>query len=77
MLCQHEPCGCRVGPEARYCSARCARNDRKDLSQSEMDPCRCGHAECRPENARLYDPADGDSPLETEDVSNPPVTEDV
>jgi hypothetical protein len=68
-ICMHEPCGCQPDPGADYCGAHCAGAVGTD---DEHDRCGCDHPECRPANARRYDPSDDASPMGAADVSSPP-----
>ena len=65
-LCSHQPCGCQPEPGADYCGSHCADAPH---SLAPGARCKCGHPECRPDNARLYDPAEGASPFEPADVT--------
>lgn len=63
-ICRPNACHCEPAPGQRFCSEHCA--DRADETGSDCD---CGHAECRPERAALYDPS-GPGPLRPEDVES-------
>jgi hypothetical protein len=70
-LCRHSPCGCEPKPGSGFCDSSCEAEE-KASEGAEAHRCACGHPECRPENARMYDPHDDASRREPADVSNPP-----
>jgi hypothetical protein len=67
-LCLYEACPCRPEPDEDYCSRACA--DADGAERAHRDHCPCGHPECRPENAREYDPRERVSPFRPQDVTN-------
>jgi hypothetical protein len=68
-MCLHTPCGCRPDPGEEFCDAICETASRSGAAEAR---CACDHPECRPDNARKYDPSEQESPLRPEDVSNGP-----
>jgi hypothetical protein len=59
---------CTPAPGREYCDPSCARAESE--SKITKSRCPCGHPECRPENARRYDPDEAESPFRPEDVTN-------
>jgi len=70
-LCRHEPCGCTPSPGDEFCDPRCATAS----VESGHTECVCEHPECRPAQAKAFDPHEPASPHRPEDVSSPPETD--
>ncbi|RIL06124.1 MAG: hypothetical protein DCC71_07875 [Proteobacteria bacterium] len=61
-ICRPNACPCEPAPGRAHCSPYCERH-----AGDASERCACGHPECRPAQAALYDP-NGPGPLGPEDV---------